>query len=56
MIVSKKHFIPELDDKGILHAKLRTIAGKIFGVRFVQFRKEARKIKNHFHWHIILEN
>ena len=28
----------------------------IFGKRFCVFRKEMRKIKDHCHWHILLED
>jgi len=55
MIVSKKHFMPSLDDVGFLQIDLRKIVNKVFGNRFQKFRKYQRKVKDHFHWHIILE-
>ena len=52
MIVSKEHEVdmPFLFYESHFHDLIKRIFRKKF-----HFRKEARKIKDHWHWHIVLE-
>lgn len=51
MVVTRKH-IMEVGEKLMRDIELKV--REIFGDNF-KFRKNQRKIKDHWHWHIILE-
>lgn len=55
MVVSKDHnFKVEVDT--FHHAVLFGIVKGVVGGERFTFRKERRKVKDHFHWHIIFED
>jgi hypothetical protein len=63
MIVRRQHGVPRdcdcKKDKRMWDAVgkvAESICRDVFGDQFVGFRKEQRKIKDHWHWHVLLRN
>lgn len=50
MIVIKRHTMQPTEQR---LEKMIKIAHELFG-KNIEFRKEQKKIKSHFHWHIIV--
>jgi len=55
MIVSKDHNFRLKDFPGHGADRIFKIVQKVFPGRDFYFRTEQRKVKNHWHWHIIFE-
>lgn len=55
MIVAKDHDLIIKVGDTITEAYIKGIVKGVFHGKNFHFRKEQRKVKNHFHWHIILE-
>lgn len=51
MIVFKRHGPARLDEQMRAHE----VVVKIFGSKFLAFRKKCRKVLDHPHWHIFLK-
>ena len=52
MVVSKSHDF-KVDIETVHHAVLFGIVKGVFGGKRFTFRRTQRKVKNHFHWHIV---
>ncbi|GAH05924.1 unnamed protein product, partial [marine sediment metagenome] len=51
MLVFRRHGNRSLAEE--LHARQKVI--ELYGNRLVKMRMQARKIRDHWHWHLLLE-
>ena len=53
MVVFREH---RPDTMPVFERGTEEACRRLFGKRFRGFRKEARKIRDHCHWHVLLED